>query len=65
MSPIEQGYEERLGRLEETNRALLRDNQLKDAFIAMFAHELRNPLAPIVYSLELLRLQIDGLDRPD
>ncbi|NPC84650.1 hybrid sensor histidine kinase/response regulator, partial [Pyxidicoccus fallax] len=29
----------------------------KDAFLAMLGHELRNPLAPIVSSLELLRLR--------
>jgi signal transduction histidine kinase/ActR/RegA family two-component response regulator len=30
--------------------ALKRDNQLKDEFIAMLSHELRNPLAPIRYA---------------
>ncbi|MFP2932162.1 ATP-binding protein [Pyxidicoccus sp. 3LG] len=29
----------------------------KDAFLAMLGHELRNPLAPIVSSMELLRLR--------
>lgn len=31
--------------------------QAKDAFLAMLGHELRNPLAPIVSSLEVLRLR--------
>ena len=65
MYPSKQTLEERLHELEEANRVLLRDNQSKDAFIGMLAHELRNPLAPIVSSLELLQLHIDSLDRPD
>jgi signal transduction histidine kinase/ActR/RegA family two-component response regulator len=31
--------------------------QAKDAFLAMLGHELRNPLAPIVSSMEVLRLR--------
>jgi PAS domain S-box-containing protein len=31
-------------------------NRRKDEFLAMLAHELRNPLAPILVSLEVLRL---------
>ena len=34
--------------------------QAKDAFLAMLGHELRNPLAPIVSSLEALRLRGQG-----
>ncbi len=37
-------------RLEETDRR-------KDEFLALLAHELRNPLAPIVNSVELIRLR--------
>ena len=34
----------------------LRDaERRKDEFLAMLAHELRNPLAPIVNSIELMR----------
>jgi PAS domain S-box-containing protein len=33
-------------------------DQRKDEFLAMLAHELRNPLAPIRNSLELLRLRL-------
>jgi signal transduction histidine kinase/DNA-binding response OmpR family regulator len=32
-------------------------NRAKDEFLAMLGHELRNPLAPIVTALELMRLQ--------
>lgn len=37
-------------------------NRLKDEFLAMLAHELRNPLAPILNAVELMRLQ--GLPDP-
>lgn len=36
--------------------ALREENRRKDEFIAILAHELRNPLAPLVTSLELIRL---------
>lgn len=39
--------------LEETKR----QDRAKSDFIAVFAHELRNPLAPIVSSIELLKLK--------
>ncbi len=47
--------------IEEEARRLQRDaladaDRLKDEFIAMLAHELRNPLAPLVTSLELIRM---------
>jgi len=48
-------------RLEQELRnraeALTRADQAKDNFLAMLAHELRNPLAPIRNGLHLLRLQ--------
>lgn len=43
-------------RLAETNRRLAESDQRKDEFLAVLAHELRNPLAPIVTSLDLLDL---------
>lgn len=45
--------EEELRRL---NAELSDADRRKDDFIAMLAHELRNPLAPVRYSVELLRL---------
>jgi PAS domain S-box-containing protein len=47
--------EERAARLaaEQANRA-------KDEFLAMLGHELRNPLAPIVTALQLLKLRGEG-----
>jgi len=42
--------QERIEKLKEADRA-------KDEFIAILAHELRNPMAPIVLSLELLKRQ--------
>jgi signal transduction histidine kinase len=39
-------------------------NRTKDEFLAMLGHELRNPLAPIVTALQLLRMQeLDGGQR--
>ena len=44
-------------RLESAYLSTSAADQAKSEFIAILAHELRNPLAPIVSSLELLRLQ--------
>jgi signal transduction histidine kinase len=41
--------------LEELNSTLRQTNRLKDEFLAMLAHELRNPLAPIQYAVQLMR----------
>lgn len=47
---------------ERTSRAAAEDaSRVKDEFLAMLGHELRNPLAPIVTVLELLRRR--GHDR--
>ncbi len=43
------------GALTESNRELAASDRRKTEFIAVLAHELRNPLAPIVTSLELIR----------
>jgi signal transduction histidine kinase/CheY-like chemotaxis protein len=42
--------------LREQTEALRESDQRKNEFLAILAHELRNPLAPIVTSLELFRL---------
>jgi signal transduction histidine kinase len=39
----------------ELNTRLQEESERKDEFLAMLAHELRNPLAPLVNSVELLR----------
>jgi PAS domain S-box-containing protein len=41
--------------LEDSREALRRDDRRKSEFLSTLAHELRNPLAPIGNSLELLR----------
>ncbi|MBV8357065.1 MAG: response regulator [Deltaproteobacteria bacterium] len=41
--------------LEESREALRRDDRRKSEFLSTLAHELRNPLAPIGNSLELLK----------
>lgn len=38
-------------------------NRKKDEFLAMLAHELRNPLAPISTAAEMLRMVVSGDDR--
>jgi len=43
-------------RLRVSERALRDADRLKDEFLAMLAHELRNPLAPIGAAAELLRI---------
>jgi PAS domain S-box-containing protein len=39
-------------------------NRAKDEFLAMLGHELRNPLAPILTALDLLRLRPEMADEP-
>lgn len=40
---------------QKEREQLVADHERKDQFIATLAHELRNPLAPIGYALEILR----------
>lgn len=49
---------------QERADALEAANSRKDEFIAMLAHELRNPLAPIVNSIKLLQLLLPKADPP-
>jgi PAS domain S-box-containing protein len=46
-----------------TEERLAEANQRKDEFLAMLAHELRNPLAPILNVVQILRHEGDG--KPD
>jgi PAS domain S-box-containing protein len=45
---------------KETEEALREADRRKDEFLAMLAHELRNPLAPIRNALHLVRMQGNG-----
>jgi PAS domain S-box-containing protein len=50
-------------RIEEeraARRDAERESRAKDSFLAMLGHELRNPLAPIVTALQLMKLRGDG-----
>jgi signal transduction histidine kinase/CheY-like chemotaxis protein len=54
---LEARVTERTSALEATTQALQEANHRKDEFLAMLAHELRNPLAPIRTAVQLLRLK--------
>ena len=51
--------------LEKMNRRLSLEDHAKNEFLAILAHELRNPLAPIVSSLELMKIKLREFNRPD
>ena len=46
---------EKTRELEQLNTTLREANRHKDEFLAMLAHELRNPLAPILNAVQLMR----------
>ena len=46
----------------ELNLQLRAEHERKDEFLAMLAHELRNPLSPLVNSIEILRRRSDAQD---
>ena len=52
-----------ISRLKEAEEALREADRKKDEFIALLAHELRNPLAPILTSAQLLKRR--GSERPE
>ncbi len=52
---LESRVEARTRELEEANTALREADRRKDEFLAILAHELRNPLAPIANALGLLQ----------
>src|SRR6187397_2198606 len=54
---LEQRVAERTAALESTTTALQEADRRKNEFLAMLAHELRNPLAPIRTAVQLLRLK--------
>lgn len=49
--------------LQESENELKQANRRKDEFLAMLAHELRNPLAPLATAAELLKLSALDADR--
>lgn len=49
--------------VEQLNVELRAAAQAKDEFLALLGHELRNPLAPIVTALELMRIRDRSSDR--
>ena len=54
---LEQRVADRTAALEASTEALREADRRKDEFLAMLAHELRNPLAPIRTAVQLLRLK--------
>ena len=64
MLPANPAHDE-LERLREQDAELIRVNQIKDQFLAILAHELRNPLAPIRYALDLLDRNADPAVRAE
>jgi signal transduction histidine kinase len=56
----EERARERAERLQQLYAELREGEQRKDEFLAVLAHELRNPLAPIRTSLEILRRVPEG-----
>ncbi len=52
---LEQRVADRTAALEATTEALKEADRRKDEFLAMLAHELRNPLAPIRTAVQILR----------
>ena len=60
---LRQSNEELEARVADRTAALQEADRRKDAFLAMLSHELRNPLAPIHNSLQLLeRVDLRGAD---
>ncbi|MFZ1987630.1 MAG: ATP-binding protein [Minisyncoccia bacterium] len=57
LKEIGKNLRKQVARLEEALERIRREEIAKNEFIAVLAHELRNPLAPIVSSLELIELE--------
>src|SRR6185369_7958042 len=53
---LEKRIDERTTALARANEALREADRRKDDFLAMLAHELRNPLAPVRNSLQILKM---------
>ncbi len=59
---LEQKVKQRTEELAKANEALKSADRRKDEFLSTLGHELRNPLAPILNALEIMRL---AGDKPD
>jgi signal transduction histidine kinase len=57
---VEERHRWEVERLRQEAAVEQEANRRKDEFLAMLAHELRNPLAPIVHGLSILRLGGNG-----
>jgi signal transduction histidine kinase len=55
----QQQLEEEIRERQHAEQRLVTADRRKNEFLATLAHELRNPLAPIRYALEVLRVQAD------
>lgn len=63
---LERKVKERTEELAKANEALREVNRRKDEFLSTLGHELRNPLAPILNALEIMRLsptKVDSITR--
>ena len=63
---LERKVQERTEELKRANEALRDASRRKDEFLSTLGHELRNPLAPILNALEIMRLagnRIDTIER--
>lgn len=52
--------EQRLMELLSAQEALRESGRCKDHFLAVLAHALRNPIAPVANVLQILRMRQDG-----
>jgi signal transduction histidine kinase len=57
---LERKVRERTEELARANEALKEADRRKDEFLSTLGHELRNPLAPIMNALEIIRLSNDN-----
>ena len=60
---LEERVKERTSELEKSEAALRAAGLQKDEFLAVLAHELRNPLAPLRTGLDILLRQHDGAEQ--
>ena len=59
------GLRKEIERERRLNARLEEADRRKDEFLAVLAHELRNPLSPLVMGLELMRNDVQGVPRAE